>query len=44
MLRIIIIYNMVQLTDTTKYLAIKYYIVNEHITQEEVSEIFGINI
>jgi len=35
---------MVQLTKTTKYLAIKYYKDNEKVTQEEVSNIFGINI
>jgi hypothetical protein len=35
---------MVQLTKTTKYLAIKYYTDNEKVTQEDVSNIFGINI
>lgn len=35
---------MVQLTKTTKYLAIKYYKDNKKVTQKEVSNIFGINI
>ena len=35
---------MVQLTKTTKFLAIKYYNENKKTTQKEVSKIFGIDV